>query len=163
MLIVRQLDENDGPTLRRLRLAALLDAPTAFGRRHEEEVQHPDRFWEERARAQAAGERSIGFFAIVDGEPCGLVGAVDEAEAERVGLFSMWVTPEARGSGAGRRLAEAVCEWADARQPLVYLWVRDDNAPAIATYRAVGFETTEETQPSVHRGLREVKMVRKRG
>lgn len=159
-VLVRPVRVEEGPLLRQLRLAALLESPTAFARRYEDEVTYPSSFWAERARAQAAGESSAGFFALRDATPCGLVAAVDEGE--RVGLFSMWVAPEARGRGAGRALALAVCAWAEERRPELYLWVLEGNAAALATYGAVGFVATGERQASVHEGLHELRMVRTR-
>ncbi|WP_307857385.1 ribosomal protein S18-alanine N-acetyltransferase [Mycobacterium sp. SM1] len=52
-------------------------------------------------------------------------------------VHTIGVDPAYQGRGIGRRLLEALLEFA-AGSP-VYLEVRTDNAPAIALYRSVGF------------------------
>jgi len=58
---------------------------------------------------------------------------------EQAELISMWVDPEARGSGVFQALVDAVVEWARAANRTTYLMVRSDNAPAIAAYTRAGF------------------------
>jgi ribosomal protein S18 acetylase RimI-like enzyme len=54
----------------------------------------------------------------------------------------MYVTPEARGSGAGRALLAAVLKHAEGRPGLlrVNLTVTEGNAPAVHLYQSAGFE-----------------------
>jgi ribosomal protein S18 acetylase RimI-like enzyme len=61
-----------------------------------------------------------------------------------VNIHDIAVVPEARGTGVGRRLLEAVA--ADARQLgccKVTLEVRSDNVRAMGLYRSVGFEPSQ--------------------
>ena len=87
-----------------------------------------------------------------DDEPVGLVGifrprpGVDVAE-----LVSMWVAPEGRRTGTGRRLVEAAVQWAtDSGFEAVELWVTRGNDGARLLYEVCGFSPTgtEQALPS---------------
>jgi ribosomal protein S18 acetylase RimI-like enzyme len=55
----------------------------------------------------------------------------------------MWVAPEVRREGMGRRLIEAVVEWARGREMRdVKLMVTSVNHGAIAFYEQLGFRMT---------------------
>jgi ribosomal protein S18 acetylase RimI-like enzyme len=59
-----------------------------------------------------------------------------------VQLQQVWVEPELRGRGyAGRALAD-LCRLLLARTPVVCLFVRPENGPAIALYESVGMRRT---------------------
>lgn len=73
--VVRRVRADEGPVLKTVRLAALADAPSAFGSSYAAEVDQPDDHWTSRAELGAAGERSVTFFAVVDGSVVGLVAA----------------------------------------------------------------------------------------
>jgi ribosomal protein S18 acetylase RimI-like enzyme len=63
-------------------------------------------------------------------------------ESEDCWLEDLYVREEARGSGLGRALTEAVIERARARGcRRVELDVNSENPPALALYRSLGFET----------------------
>ena len=57
---VRRIRPGEGPLLKRVRLAALLDAPTAFAKTHAEASTYTDDEWENRAAAWAAGDGGLG-------------------------------------------------------------------------------------------------------
>ncbi len=57
----------------------------------------------------------------------------------------VWVAPSLRGQGLAAPAMAAVIEYARAQvAPLVTLYVNDYNAPAVATYRRVGFDVVGE-------------------
>ena len=65
-----------------------------------------------------------------------------------IGLFGMWVAPEARGHGLGRRLVDEVVAWAQASGArAVRLGVIRGNGPAVELYRRAGFLLTDEHRP----------------
>ena len=134
----------EGARLRGVRLQALRDAPWAFGATYEGDAARPPAAWEGLA---AAGPGAV-FVAEEGDEWCGLAGAhlagPDEWTAY---LWGMWVAPAARGRGAGRRLAEAVVEWARVRGlRRVELDVSDAAPVARALYADLGFERTGHQQ-----------------
>ena len=148
MMSVRRIAPIDAAALRRMRLAALLDVPTAFASTYELESVRTDEEWALRAAAGSAGTRQVTFFADIDREIVGLAGAYRDAPAsERVHLVSMWVAPTARRQGIGRHLIASVVAWASGTNATdVALWVTQGNAAAEELYRATGFTATGEVQ-----------------
>ena len=55
-----------------------------------------------------------------------------------VQLQQVWVDPEARGRGHAKRALRDLCRLLLERTPAVCLFVRPENAPAIALYRSIG-------------------------
>ncbi|MEM7142333.1 MAG: GNAT family N-acetyltransferase [Actinomycetota bacterium] len=140
---IRRITAADGDLLRRVRLAALLDTPSAFAKTHEEESAYPQTLWDDRARDNAEGSDHTTFFAF-DGERCvGLVGG--HATDAGVDLVSMWTDPSARGQGIGAALVDAVVDWAGDRP--VELWVTRGNDGAQRLYERCGFVETGDVAP----------------
>ena len=142
---IRRITPDDTDLLKRVRLAALADAPSAFAKTHEEEADYPDDFWAVRASSNAAGPEHTTFFAF-DGDRCvGLVGGHRAEPGAHVDLVSMWTDPAARGIGVGAALVDAVVAWADGRT--VELWVTHGNDAAYRLYERCGFVETGEVAP----------------
>jgi GNAT superfamily N-acetyltransferase len=153
---VRRLTEDDWATLRALRIAALTDAPDAFGSNLERELAFDEETWRARLKQTAR----VTIVMEKDGEPIGLAGGVQEGhEAE---LVSMWVAPAARGKGVAAALIGAVLAWAaGAGCRRISLWVTAGNDPAYALYLAQGFTPTGEREPLPDRPrLEELRMRR---
>lgn len=140
MTIVR-LDPRDGERLRTLRLAALADAPDAFGGTLAEALARSADDWRRQLVDLAT------FVAVDAGRDVGMVRAARLAGEPDTGeLLSMWVAPTARGRGAGDALVDAVVDWARAEQlRRLVLVVGDLNAAAIGLYARKGFVPTGVT------------------
>jgi ribosomal protein S18 acetylase RimI-like enzyme len=134
--VLRTLGADDWRAWRALRLAALADAPDAFGSRLADWQGDGDR--EERWRARLVG-RWHNLVAELDGRPAGMASGF-MPEAGPAELLSMWVAPFARGRGVGDALVSSVVAWAQqqGRGPLG-LQVREANPAAIALYARHGF------------------------
>jgi GNAT superfamily N-acetyltransferase len=79
-----------------------------------------------------------GFVLMREGEP--VACAQYALEGELAGLYDVFTAPHARGVGLARLLCQAVLAHAAADGARVaYLQVENDNAPARAIYRRVGF------------------------
>ncbi|MGH3262552.1 MAG: GNAT family N-acetyltransferase [Trebonia sp.] len=149
MIMLREIKADDWELLRDVRLAALAEAPRAFGSTHAREVAFTEEQWRGRI-----SERSATFFAHQDsadpavqaGPPAGLVGVlVTGGGAE---LVSMWVSPPVRGLGVGDALVETAATWAKAHDfRTLSLWVTESNKPALRLYERCGFTATGERQP----------------
>lgn len=138
---VRRLTVTDADLLRTVRLAALLDSPTAFASTHAREVALTEDEW----RARLTPEQAwfvVGEVGLAAGKPSyvGIPGRRD--------LVSMWVHPAHRGRGIGAALVGAVVDWARADDATeVELWVVDGNDAAVHVYTKAGFAPSGHSQP----------------
>lgn len=151
-LSVRSLTAAEWELYRAVRLRALADAPDAFGSTLEEEAVLPAAHWEARLVAAAGADdlaRSLPLVARLAGESVGLAwGRIEESAPEAAHLYQMWVAPEARGAGVGRRLLQAVVDWAIASNARsLSLCVTRGDTPATRLYRAAGFEPVGAEEP----------------
>jgi GNAT superfamily N-acetyltransferase len=134
---LRRLGPDDWRAWRDLRLAALADAPEAFGSSLEKESAYTEAEWRDWL------EPGRGLKAIAG--PAGIIGAwVPPDRGGAVELYSMWVSPSWRGRGIGDRLVAEALGWAGERR--VDLWVVGGNAAAERLYRRHGFVATGESQ-----------------
>jgi ribosomal protein S18 acetylase RimI-like enzyme len=156
---LRVLTPDDWRTWRALRLAALAEAPAAFGSRLADWQGQGDR--EERWRARLSIPGSHNVVAVLDGRPAGMASGVPEGE-ETAELISMWVCPEARGKGIGDGLIAAVERWArQAGMKTLRLSVAEDNEPATALYRRHGLRLSGELGDLMPDGLRQERIMEK--
>ena len=110
-MIIRPATEEDWEVLREVRLASLLDAPTAFGVGYASAAANSEVQWRDRAAGRGPGRFLLAF---EDGEAVGMAGAVVSAAAQ-FNLIAMWVRPAYRGAGVAVGLVEAVKKSAVAR------------------------------------------------
>ncbi|MEO1055292.1 MAG: GNAT family N-acetyltransferase [Actinomycetota bacterium] len=94
---------SDWQEWRSLRLAALADAPDAFGSGLADWADADDDRWRARLR-----DVPLNVIADLDGEPVGQVSGLAVDVSGAVELISMWVAPNARGLGVGDALIDAV-------------------------------------------------------
>jgi GNAT superfamily N-acetyltransferase len=155
---IRRIRPDDGESLRDARLRGLQEAPEAFGQTTLEAQARPDEEWHRTARAAAAGDQRAWFLAEMaatsPAEPT-VVGLVlgRRRPPDTVMIFSMWVDPRVRRLGVGRRLIDAVEEWAHewgATQTV--LWVFAANQPALRFYARLGF-TSVPNGPDAEAGF----------
>jgi len=140
---VRQVQPGEWMTLRTVRLAALADAPAAFGSTTARELAFGEAEWRDRATS------APNFIAWRGNEPVGLVTVICRQNDDVTGsppeweLVSMWVSPNARGSGAADLLVSAIADVVRAESgQQVTLWVADGNDRARAFYLKAGFRPT---------------------
>ena len=153
---VRRAVPGDEEIIRRVRLAALSDAPAAFESTFEREQTRTDAEW------RTWIERGAVFVLERADCACGIAAGVPHtSEPAAVFLVSMWVAPAARGTGAGDQLVAAVLDWAAARGArAVYLHVTQGNARAQAFYLKNGFGSTGERLVRQRDGTIELEMRR---
>jgi hypothetical protein len=87
VVVVSRLAEDDWRLLRDVRLAALTDAPEAFGTTLAQESGYPAGYWVTLVRTAGI------FVATSDGAPVGLAAGVPRKPRRERGLAAMWVTP----------------------------------------------------------------------
>jgi ribosomal protein S18 acetylase RimI-like enzyme len=163
--VIRGLTEDDWEVLRRIRLMALAESPTAFETMFADAAAWSHERWRERARGSTTSRL---FMAYRDDHPAGMAGiyAEDDGSAQ---VISVWVRPDQRRQGVARVLIAAAVEFAVAAglSP-VLLWVAEGNAAARCLYEELGFRVTgrhkpvrsqpsiEEHEMRLHRGPRTV-------
>lgn len=144
MTDIRYTKEEDWQELKRVRLAALLDAPQAFGVSHASAAAYTDDAWRDRA----AGRGKARFILAFDGEEAvGIVGHVpnDQQELE---LIAMWVAPSNRGTPIATQLVDVVKSHAAAQSyRRILLDVAPTNQRAAAFYQRLGFTFLPEWEP----------------
>jgi ribosomal protein S18 acetylase RimI-like enzyme len=132
---IRRLTEDDAPLYREIRLDSLQKDPTAFGSTFEREITMPMEFFRERVAASTVlgafqGDTIIGVIGFM----------VQTGKLGHKGmLWAMYVRPEHRNKGIGRRLVQALIDVADQRVEVIQLAVETENSAARNLYAAMGF------------------------
>jgi len=140
--VIARVGEEDWRVWRDVRLAALADAPEAFGSGLGQEAALPEDDWRAMIRTAAifvatAGRTGVGVVA----------GLPRETPGER-GLGAMWVAPSWRGRGVAAALAGAVITWARSEGcARIGLWVSADGPRARRFYQRQGFRATGQSRP----------------
>ena len=139
---IRRATEDDWQIVRDIRLTALQQAPFAFGSTYERERHFDEQTWRGRL-SNCDGPTFLAFDADV---PVGIDGVyVEDGEHH---LVAMWVAPDARRSGVGAALTQAVIDWVAARgERRLLLGVAEDNEPARKLYESLGFLLTGNSEP----------------
>ena len=158
---VRRLLPEDAARYREIRLEGLRVSPEAFGNTFEVENARPIELFADRIR----DSETMGAFegAEILGV-AGLRANQGPKESHKGMLVGMYVRPQARNRGVGRRLVEAVIEVARTRGvELLQLAVVSDNEPARRLYARLGFVEYGIEKKSLKQGGRytdEVLMVK---
>lgn len=148
MILLNPITPQTAQIFKAVRLRALQDTPSAFGSTYARESQLTDDDWVKRSERWSS-ERAAGFVAM-DGETaCGIVCSfLNEEDASRAHLISMWTAPTHRRQGLGARLVNEVLGWARARGArIMVLMVTSNNQVAIRFYERLGFARTGRTEP----------------
>ncbi|WEF31574.1 GNAT family N-acetyltransferase [Pseudoduganella chitinolytica] len=143
-MTIRPTTAADWRALKAIRLAALRDAPTAFGVTHASAVAYSDEQWQTRAAGTDRAEYVLAF----DGEQAvGIVAGVVSAK-EGYNLIAMWVQPDYRGRGLAGGLIDALKARALAKgHRRVVLDVAPENTSAANLYLRQGFAFLPEWEP----------------
>jgi len=153
MIELQELTPDDWRIWRALRLAALGEAPYAFGSTLADWSGDGDR--EDRWRGRLSIPGAVDLVAVLDGEAAAMASGVPGGRAGEAELISMWVAPAARGRGVGDELIRAVEGWARrAGAATLKLAVTDGNENATALYRRHGFTPTGELGDLMPDGVR---------
>lgn len=147
---VQAIGPDDWKAWRELRLAALEEAPFAFGSQLADWIDAPEERWRERLSAPGAYQVIVS----LDGTPAGMAGGFpgEDGTAE---LVSMWVAPAGRGKGVGNALMAAIEDWARGiGVGTLKLSVVPGNDPAHDLYLRHGYVDTDEPGDLMPDGVR---------
>jgi GNAT superfamily N-acetyltransferase len=143
-MIIRLTTAADWRALKAIRLAALHDAPTAFGVTHAAAAAYTDEQWQTRA---AGTDRAEYVLAFDDEQAVGIVAGVVSTKDE-YNLIAMWVRPDYRGKGVAGRLIGAIKARAQSKgHRRIVLDVAPENASAANVYLRQGFAFLPEWEP----------------
>jgi len=135
MADLRVLSDDDWKLWRELRLAALAEAPYAFGSTLAGWQDAGEEQWRDRLRIPGARD----LVACLDGDPVGMASGVPAGD-DAIEIISVWVSPAGRGHGVGDALIDAIAGWAaESGATTLRLSVRPANAAAIRLYERAGF------------------------
>lgn len=141
---IRATEERDWMILKEIRLAALLDTPTAFGVSYQKSIANSDEQWKQYASSETQPKFWLAFN---DDKAIGMIGAVMD-QSDRYNLIAMWVEPESRELGVAGRLVNTVKSNAiNNGFKQVFLDVSPDNLKASRFYRKHGFIFIGEAKP----------------
>lgn len=134
---LRPLEVADAEAFRDLRLAALLDAPEAFGSTYARErdwpaARHAERLTSSVAAMGAfAGARLVAFAGVFrEGGP---------KVSHKGVLWGVHVDPAWRGRGLGAEVVGGACEAVPEGVEQIHLTCTATNLPALALYERLGF------------------------
>lgn len=160
MFELRTLEANDWEAWRAVRLAALANAPDAFGSGFNDWVNAPEAQWRGRLSIpdaidlvahevdETGSERAVG---MATGVPTGHGGAE---------IISMWVDPAFRGGGLASSLIREIANWAvQSGFSELRLAVRPDNTTAQSVYQHNNFIVSNEPGDKIPDGRREIIML----
>jgi ribosomal protein S18 acetylase RimI-like enzyme len=140
-MVIRPTTEEDWEILKEIRLASLLDAPTAFGVTHASAAANSEAQWRDRAAGRGPARFLLAF---VHGVAVGMVAGI-VSERQEFNLIAMWVRPEHRGTPVAASLVDSMKAYAALRgQARVVLDVSPHNERAAAFYLKQGFSFLPE-------------------
>ena len=133
---LRRLGAEDASAYREIRLEALADSPHAFSSTLESEQGQPL----ERFAARLADDFVLGAFS--GPHLVGVAGFYVQPKPKhrhKGMLWGMYVRPDHRAAGIGRKLVEAIIAHARQHVELLQLFVIADNLSARRLYASLGF------------------------
>ena len=146
-VIVRLLAASEWALWRDVSLRALADSPGAFRTTLAESIDQPDEFWRGTVVPTVEHERCNLWIAVRDSNPVGKLFARIDEELTTLYIGAMWVAPDRRGAGIGRRLIQAAEEWGKDRGVIrSELWVTEANHAAVHFYESLDYLPTDDTQ-----------------
>ncbi|MCP3801632.1 GNAT family N-acetyltransferase [Allokutzneria sp. A3M-2-11 16] len=131
---IRRAGSEEWEQYRDVRLAALAEAPYAFGSTLAREEPFTETQWRGRL------SRGVTYLGYSSGALSALASGTSSRE-----LVSVWAAPSARGTGLAAAVVEAVLAWA-APSPMT-MWVAEDNTAAVRFYVRLGFSFTGDRVP----------------
>ncbi|SDD00285.1 GNAT family N-acetyltransferase [Actinokineospora iranica] len=152
MPTVRRATPADWQDLRAVRLAALTDAPYAFGSTLATELRFDEARWREWPAKHAV------FLGWLADRPAAIAAGIPGTEVE---MISVWAHPDTRGTGLAAKVVTAVIDWAHTHNATqVTAWAVGTNTRALRFYQRLGFTLTGRDDDHPHNpALRELELV----
>src|SRR4030042_5413782 len=98
MILIRRIEIGESNIYKRIRLAALKEAPYAFSSTHESAQKRSAESWRELTDNSAQGPDRAIFIAFSENEPIGLAAIYrSQINIDSGELIQVWISPEYRG------------------------------------------------------------------
>jgi GNAT superfamily N-acetyltransferase len=147
MIAVRRIAGDEGPLLRRMRMASLGDSPHTYATTFAQAEQLSDEQWAAVAAAHGTGDDQATFVAQIGDEVVGIVGAYLTANLVLT-MVGLWASPGSRAVGVGKALLDEVLHFAEAVGAVqVRSWLVEPDEAARAFYGQHGFVPTGASIP----------------
>jgi GNAT superfamily N-acetyltransferase len=144
---VRLLAASEWPLWRDVSLQSLADSPDAFRPTLAEAKDQPEEFWRGTVVPTVEHERFNLWIAVSGDDLVGKLFARIDEGLTTVYIGAMWVAPDLRGAGVGRRLMRAAEEWGQGSGVTrSELWVTETNQAAVRFYESLDYLPTEDTE-----------------
>lgn len=143
MIDIRPVRPEEFERFRELRLRSLRDSPHAFGSTEAVEALFGFDQWKqwvsERPEYKVLVAEEGGVFVGT----CSLAPILNRPE--QFNLFALWVAPQVRRTGVGKRLVQALIDFgATTHRKRIRVFVAEKNDPALSLFYVLGFEDTGE-------------------
>ena len=150
--VIRRVAVAEGDVVKAVRLRSLAADPSSFASTYAREAAFAEDEWSDWAASDASGEEKTTLLAMRGRDPVGLVAAYrDEREQNLFHVVAMWVAPEVRRAGVGRRLLGEIEAWISASGgEWVQLRVADQALAAWCLYETAGYRPDGERSESPH-------------
>jgi ribosomal protein S18 acetylase RimI-like enzyme len=150
--VIRRIGASEGPVVRSVRLRSLATDPSSFISTYAREAAFAANEWTDWAAGDASGGEKTTLLAVRPPEPVGLVASYrDEVHPALFHVVALWVAPEVRREGIGRRLLDEVEAWiASSGGSRVQLSVADDSLAAMRLYDVAGYTPDGDRSASPH-------------
>jgi ribosomal protein S18 acetylase RimI-like enzyme len=141
LITTRRIQASEWKLYKQIRLAALLDAPSAFSSTYPSASQRTDESWREQTESTASGADEATFIAFSGDEPIGMAAFYRLEHQAAVGeLLQVWVAPAFRVTRAARNLMDTLLAWAAENNFISILaTVSNENTRAVRFYLHYGF------------------------
>jgi len=151
-MLIRRLGPSDAAAYVKVRLQALLDAPSAFAVSHEEESANP--LSQIEALLEPKNDRAV-FGAFIEHELVGMAALGREGLrklSHKAFIWGVYVAPQWRQRGVARGLLMHALDLARTVPGIVQvnLCVNASNASAIALYESAGFKVYGREPAALH-------------
>lgn len=156
-VLIRTIGPEEWRNYREVRLRALRESPDAFSSQWKDGVRISEEEWAARLARVDSG-LDLPLAAVTGDTFNGLLWARIEADDKsRAQLYQMWVAPELRGAGSGKRMIETALAWLKTQGVTrVMLGVTCGDRPARRLYERMGFVPVGETEPLREGSLLEI-------
>jgi GNAT superfamily N-acetyltransferase len=145
---VRPIRVDEWRLWRSLRMRAVEESPEAFRSTLAMESAEADEWWVDLIKQAAVHPQALLLVAEVEADPVAMLfGRLDD-ETQLLDIGSVWVDPEMRRRGIGKRLVDAALTWALGRSAVrAELWVTPGNEAALRLFEQFEFTPTGDSEP----------------